>query len=439
MKYVPMFVLLAAAAARAEELEPLRYRFTVGEKWSWSAHMHSETVIRRGANVERFEWTRSGTQAVLLCAAENGKFLLALETYHGAAKPTDYVVNGQNRLRADMEKLKKMLPEPSSDVSFLWQDDRGKGSPLPRDPSLEDAILRAMDEIEVLPEGTETAWERSGTVGPVSWKAQFERRSSIVTMTMTLSAADASGARVAFEPAKAKLTFGTGHPRGFEGSVAWTIVTAEGTERRELRYTLVSGNIEASAGADTADAAADAAPMIAAQEAWRDGERDRAVELWEKAAADAGNRWSSQAKSRASEARREWPMLGAKAPALKATSWIGAAPEAGKWELVYFWATWAPRCERELSGLAEILKGRAKVAGAAVTRIDAMQTEDAVRKAAAGLPFGVALEDGEATRGFKVQDLPRVFLVDPDGRVRFEGRGNEVETLKALLDRLAAE
>jgi hypothetical protein len=76
-----------------------------------------------------------------------------------------------------------------------------------------------------------------------------------------------------------------------------------------------------------------------------------------------------------------------------------------------------------------------------VTRVDTLQSEDDVRRAATrmALPFGIALDDGEASKAFKVEELPRVFLVDPDGKVRFEGTGAESETLKAVVEKLAGE
>jgi hypothetical protein len=431
-----VFILAAAVSA-----DPLRYSMSTGDEASYAASFKSETIVRRGSTVERFVWTRAGTQKATACASENGRTLFSVQTDHGPARPVSYTVDGQDRMKAEGERLMAMLPGASTDVSFLWLDDRGSGAPAPRDPSLEEAVLRALDEIEVLPDADEKSWERSGTVGALSWKGAFTRVAATVSAVFTFSSPEQGGARVAFEPARGSITMLAGCARSIEGSAAWTVATKDGTERREIRFNLTGSAGTALKPAEASDSASDAAPMIAAQEAWRDGERDRAVELWEKAGADAANRWGSFARLRAIEVRRDWPMLGKAAPALKATSWIGPAPEAGKWQLVYFWATWAPRCEGELSAIAGLLKGRSRVAGAAVTRADTLQSEDEIRRMASkvALPFGVAMEDGELSKGFKVEDLPRVFLVDPEGKVRFEGRGSEVETLKVVMDRLAGE
>ncbi|MCE9580940.1 MAG: TlpA family protein disulfide reductase [Planctomycetes bacterium] len=438
---------LAAAAvivlgiASAAAAEPLRYTSAPGDTVTYSAQFNSDTIVRRGASVERLAFSRTGTQKVLTCATENGRMLFAVETSHGPARATVYSVNGKDKLRQETERLSTTLPGPESSVDFLWLDNRGQGAVIPRDPDLADAVLRALDEIEVTPEGDEGTWDREGAVGTLAWKAAFERKGGMVSGKFTFSAPDQGGARVVFEAGKANMNFAAGYLKGVDGSVAWTIATADGTERREIRFSLNGVRGEALAAAEATDAASDAAPMIAAQEAWNDGERDRAAELWEKTAADPANRWAGRAKDRAASVRRDWPMLGKAAPAWKASSWIGPAPESGKWQLVYFWATWAPRCEPELAVLAGLLKGRTRVAGAAVTRVDALQTEDDVRRAVSrlALPFGVALEDGEASKGFKVEELPRVFLVDAEGKVRFEGTGAEKETLKAVMDRLAGE
>lgn len=439
MKRIALFVL--AACATIAGADPLRYSTAPGDHDSWSAHFSRETIVRRGGAVERFLWTRAGMQRATACATENGRTLFAVETDHGPARVSVYTVDGQDRSKAEAERLSRMLPAPSKEVSFLWLDDRGRGAPEPRDPSLEEAVLRALDEVEVFPEGDESSWTREGRSGTVGWKADFARTGGTVKGTFAFKAADLGGARVAFDAASATLSMLGGAVRSIEGKASWTVATKDGTERTEIKFSLTGSRGTAMTAAEAADSAADAAPLISAQEAWRDGERDRAVELWEKAAADPANRWAAFARGRAVDARRDFPMLGQSAPALKATAWIGAAPEAGHWQLVYFWATWAPRCEPELAGLSALLKDRTRVAGAAVTRADALQSEDAIRSAASrlSLPFGVALDDGSLTKGFKVEALPRAFLVDPEGRVRFEGMGSEVETLRTVLDKLAGE
>ncbi len=439
MKSLVLFLLASGATIAAAD--PLRYSTEPGELDSWSAHFSRETIVRRGGSVERFLWARAGMQRATACARENGRTLFAVETDHGPARVSAYTVDGQDRARAEADRLSRMLPAPSKEVSFLWLDDRGRGAPEPRDPSLEEAVLRALDEVEVFPEGDEASWSREGRSGAVGWKAVFARTGGTVKGTFTFTTAELGGARVAFDAGTATLTMLGGSVRSIEGKASWTVATKDGTERNEIKFSLTGSRGTAMAAAEASDSAADAAPLISAQEAWRDGERDRAVELWEKAAADPANRWASFARGRAVDARRELPMLGQAAPALKATAWIGAAPEAGEWQLVYFWATWAPRCEPELAGLAALLKGRTRVSGAGVTRADSLQSEDVIRSAVSrlALPFGVALDDGSLTKAFKVEALPRVFLVDPDGRVRFEGMGSEVETLKSVMDKLAGE
>lgn len=439
-------VLLFAALAAAETPEgppadPLRYSSGPGDNVSWSVHFSSESLVRRGGTVERLVWNRSGTQRAVGLSRENGRVLFAVENERGPGRVSVYTVDGQDRLKTEGERLRGLMPAGGSDVAFLWLDDRGRGAPVPRDPSLEDAILRVLDEVEVLPEGLEGTWTREGILGELSWKGAFTRTGGLVKADFTFSVPEKGGARVAFDTGTAKLTMLGGWARGVEGKASWTVATKDGTERRELKFSMTGNAGAPLAAEDVADAAADAAPLVSAQEAWRDGERDRALELWDKAGADAGNRWGARARNKAIDARRDSPLLGQAAPALKAPAWIGSAPEAGKWTVVYFWATWIPRCEGELQAIAATLKGRSRVQGASVTRVDALQAEDAVRGAASrlALPFGIALDDGSLARGFKVDQLPRVFVLDAEGKVRFCGSGSETETMKALLDRLVPE
>ena len=427
-----LIVLTLASSAAAE---PLRYRFEPGDACDFAGEFRSESVLRRGASVEKLIWVRAGAQRVIACAREGGRVFFAVEIDQGPAVLKSYVVDGKDRAEA------AGLPGREGDVTFLSLDDRGAGTPVPRDADLPDAILRALDEIEVLPEGEEPKWERSGRIGPLAWTGAFGRSGEEVSAVFSFSVIDERGARIGFGPCTARIRLREGKPQWIEGSAAWTVAGADGSEAREISYRLEGKGVRRLEPGEAADAAADAAQPTAAEEAWRDGERDRALELWDKVARDEENRWAPRARARAEGVRRDWPSLGRSPGAWKVPAWIGAAPEAGGWQIVYFWASWAPRCEGELAGLARLVDGRKRVGVAAITRVDALQTEDAVRGVAGRLrlPFGVGLDDGGAFKSFLVEDLPRVFLVDPDGKVRFEGRGSELETLKALLDRLVPE
>jgi hypothetical protein len=218
------------------------------------------------------------------------------------------------------------------------------------------------------------------------------------------------------------------------------VAAAEGSETREVEFALRRTSTERAHANVLAEVVATASGPAAAAEAWRVGERDRALELWEKSAG-AGGRWAAASKSRAEAVRRDWPALGATVGPLGGGTWIGQAPAEGRWRLVYFWAGWIPRCGGELEALAKLASGRERVAFAGVTKLDVMQTEELARAAAAkaGGPAVLLDSSGESFKAFKVEDLPRVFLVDPEGRVRFAGKGNEVETLKGLLERLVPE
>lgn len=435
---IPAVLACLSLAAAAE---PLRYSSEVGDSFNMYGEFRSETIVRRGTSVEKSTWARPGRQRVMALAREGAATLFAIEIDHEAGRPLIYVVDGQDRLRSDLERLKAELPGPQREVAFLTLDERGLGAPLPLDPELPDALIRILDEIEVLPADEAASWTRKGELGPVSWEGVFERKETAVSAVFDFRLREDRGAKLLFDRGRASLEVRDGRPSRITGSAAWTLAGEQGSERREISFNLWRKGGGRLAAEDAADAASDAGLPAAAEEAWRSGERDRALEIWDKVGADAANRWADRAKERAAAVRRDWPMLGAAVGAWGARTWIGPAPGEGKWVLAYFWATWARRCEGELGGLAKILRGRDRVAGAAVTMADALQSEDQVRSflAARELPFGVGIDDGTAFRAFKVEDVPRVFLLDPDGKVRFAGRGNETETLRGLLDRLVPE
>ncbi|NUN50474.1 MAG: TlpA family protein disulfide reductase, partial [Candidatus Brocadiae bacterium] len=131
--------------------------------------------------------------------------------------------------------------------------------------------------------------------------------------------------------------------------------------------------------------------------------------------------------------RAEHPVLG-----LPLAGWEPRRPvPPDHWRLIYLWASWIPACRDELPALAALARGREGLTALAVARVDVLQTEDEIRKVFAGAGEGLwlDLDDGSAARAFRAEDLPRVYLVDPDGEVRYSGRGSEVETLRAALQR----
>jgi thiol-disulfide isomerase/thioredoxin len=419
--------------------DPPRYGWEPGDVLVMKGEFRSETLTRRGGAVQKLAFARGGTQVVTALSREGRRILLAVETRHDAARPTECMIDGRDVLAAERDRLETELPGRETDLAFLDLDDRGAGAPAALDPDLVSAVLGALGEVEVLPEGDEKTWRRAGAAGPVSWEGAFERTQDGASLTMSFRAREDRGARLLFDSARSSLRLRDGRPERIEGSASWTVSTKEGSERREMTWSMTSTGLDRMAAAEALDAASDAALPAAASEAWRTGEQDRALELWDRAAADGANRWAGPSKERAESARAERPMAGRTVGAWKASSWIGTSPEDKGWRVVYFFSTWAPACEEDLKSLAALARERGDVEVVAVASADALQTEDAVRVFVGklDLPYAVALDDGSAATAYRVDEVPRVHVVDPEGRVRFQGRGDERELLAKLLDRLA--
>ncbi|MCS6836033.1 MAG: TlpA family protein disulfide reductase [Anaerolineae bacterium] len=100
--------------------------------------------------------------------------------------------------------------------------------------------------------------------------------------------------------------------------------------------------------------------------------------------------------------------------------------------LLNFWATWCEPCEREMPNLQQIHdEGLAYV-----LIVNQAETAGVVRawmaRHGVGLPVG--LDDGQATRLYRVTGLPTSFIVAPDGRIGtiFYGAA-DAERLRAAL------
>lgn len=155
-------------------------------------------------------------------------------------------------------------------------------------------------------------------------------------------------------------------------------------------------------------------------------------------------------------AYRIWPQVAAAfgvasastaAPDFQVTTLAGQALSSeqlrGKVVLVNFWATWCPPCRVEMPGFQAVYDRR-KDQGFVVLGIstDAGGREPVERfLAERDITYPVAMATGSVVRDFGGANvLPTSFLIDRDGRVRYEVRG--IFTSVALgqaVDRLLAE
>lgn len=112
----------------------------------------------------------------------------------------------------------------------------------------------------------------------------------------------------------------------------------------------------------------------------------------------------------------------------------------GKYVLVNFWAEWCDPCVKELPSMQGAYAARQEqnfeILAVHVGRGNA---ESSALLERLGIGFPVLIDSELALRNWNVQALPSSYLVDPEGRLVYHGRGAidwEGDEIRALLDRL---
>ncbi|MBT3346391.1 MAG: TlpA family protein disulfide reductase [Gemmatimonadetes bacterium] len=135
------------------------------------------------------------------------------------------------------------------------------------------------------------------------------------------------------------------------------------------------------------------------------------------------------------EGSQGWPTpyLWKEAPELVVEKWLTDEPQiAGKFVILDFWATWCTPCLAmipKLNQLQEQFGDRLVIIGISE------EAEDVVR-AFAGLPIGYALAIDTKKRlqeNYRVAGLPYGVLIDPAGRVVYQGYGLDAEIVRKVL------
>ena len=114
----------------------------------------------------------------------------------------------------------------------------------------------------------------------------------------------------------------------------------------------------------------------------------------------------------------------------------------GKVVLVNFWATWCPPCRVEMPGFQRVYDAR-KARGFTILGISADARRDGVASflTERGITYPVAMAANSVSSKFgNVRTLPTSFLIDRNGRIRYEVEGIFAEaTLSRAVDKLLAE
>jgi thiol-disulfide isomerase/thioredoxin len=140
--------------------------------------------------------------------------------------------------------------------------------------------------------------------------------------------------------------------------------------------------------------------------------------------------------------KRLWAksFLGQKAPELQVEKWLSAEPDRkGKFVLIDFWATWCGPCRKAIPELNAIHK---KFGDKLVVIGLSDEKEEKVRAMKdPKIEYFSAIDTKKRTKeAVKVEGIPHVMIIDPQGIVRWEGypllEGHEL-TEKVIADILA--
>jgi thiol-disulfide isomerase/thioredoxin len=131
---------------------------------------------------------------------------------------------------------------------------------------------------------------------------------------------------------------------------------------------------------------------------------------------------------------------GTPAPALRLNSLDGEpydlAGSRGHWVFVHFWASWCGPCKREMPAIQRMIT-RLQSGQMEFVMVNTAETEDQVFTfLAAVAPEVTPLMDtqGLVTEQWEPRGLPASFLVDPQGRIRYQALGGREWDTPPYLD-----
>jgi thiol-disulfide isomerase/thioredoxin len=127
------------------------------------------------------------------------------------------------------------------------------------------------------------------------------------------------------------------------------------------------------------------------------------------------------------------------APALRLKMLDGEFPDLrGKIVFLSFWATWCGPCVHELPDVQRLFEQyQDRVTFVAVNVDNGEDVAPAVRafKNRFGLGMPIALDDGSASRAYRVDTIPRTVIINREGRIAKSLDGaRSYDALKDALD-----
>ncbi len=97
----------------------------------------------------------------------------------------------------------------------------------------------------------------------------------------------------------------------------------------------------------------------------------------------------------------------------------------GQWVFLHFWASWCGPCRKEMP-LIQKLSEKIASDKFRIVMVNTSEDEDTVFTFLAGLSVEIDTlmdTDGQVTEVWKPRGLPTTFLIDPQGKVRYQAIG----------------
>lgn len=104
---------------------------------------------------------------------------------------------------------------------------------------------------------------------------------------------------------------------------------------------------------------------------------------------------------------------------------VNLAELKGRWVLVHFWASWCGPCRREMPTLPKLIKAFPPER-LSVILVNTAESDDEVFTFLASVAPELSTfmdRDGQVTARWQPRGLPSTFIVDPEGRLRYQALG----------------
>ena len=100
-------------------------------------------------------------------------------------------------------------------------------------------------------------------------------------------------------------------------------------------------------------------------------------------------------------------------------------PDSDRWRFVHFWASWCGPCRREMPAI-ERMAQKIDPAQLELILVNTAEDEDTIFTFLAGVAPDLSTlmdRDGQTTEAWRPRGLPATYLVDPEGRIRYQALG----------------